>query len=343
VNKLYYLGQPGEGFGWGVANTNLITHLKELCEVECAPRTRKRFDAPVFAPIQFQDLRPDTQWSAPRIIGYCFAEWPLPEASKRNARAYDLIFAGSMWNAKRLRDAGIKHVDVLLQGIDPAVFHPMPPSDRKGFVVFSGGKYEYRKSQDYVLAAMKHFMGANKDVVLLASWENHWKESIISMRQSWLINFDEPLEGLPEDRVVLIPPVPNKNTPKIYEQAHIGLFPNRCEAGTNLVMSEFMACGRPVIASYAHGHKDVLAKDYPLLLTTGGYDPAGWFNPEVSDIICQLEWAYANRDKLEGLGAYCHQMTQKLTWQACARKIFEAAFQQPAPDRDFQPRVLASE
>ncbi len=331
-HKLYYLGRPGDGYGWGVANTNLIRALGELCEVVCAPGSTKRFDAPVFAPIGYRDLRPDTKWQAPKVLGYCFTEWPLPEGTKQNARAYDLIFCGSTWNAQRLQEIGIKNVDVLLQGIDQTIFKPQPPSKRNGFVVFSGGKYEFRKSQDYVIAAMQMFMAVHPDAVLLASWENQWKDSIYTMRHSWLINFDEPLSGMPDDRrVVLLPPTPNNKMPEIYSQAHVGLFPNRCEAGTNLVMSEFMACGRPVIASYAHGHKDVLPSDYRLLLKTGQYDPAGWFNPEVSDILAHLEWAYKNRTELEKLGHQCYRMTQKLTWQACAAKIYRAAFEEEPP------------
>ncbi len=344
MKKLYYLGRPGDGYGWGVANTNLINHLKQLCEVVCVPGSQKRFDAPVFAPIGYRDLRPEVRWQAPKVIGYCFTEWPLPDGTKQNCRSYDLIFCGSTWNAQRLRDIGVKHVDVLLQGIDPTIFKPQPPSKRNAFVVFSGGKYEFRKSQDYVLAAMKLFMGVHSDAVLLASWENNWKDSIYTMRKSWLINFDEPLAGIDESRVILLPPKPNNQMPELYAQAHVGVFPNRCEAGTNLVMSEFMACGRPVIASYAHGHKDVLLEDYPLLLKTGQYDPAGWFNPEVSDIVAHLEWAFKNRDKLGTLGEQCHQMTRKLTWQACAAKIYRAAFgeEPPVADRGFQPVVLAS-
>jgi glycosyltransferase involved in cell wall biosynthesis len=148
------------------------------------------------------------------------------------------------------------------------------------------------------------------------------------MRNSWLVDFDDPLKNLPEDRVILLPPVPNEKLPQIYAQAHIGLFPNRCEAGTNLVMCEFMACGRPVIASYAHGHKDVLdilnSKSY--LLTIGAYDAAGWFNCEVSDIINALEDAYARKERLIELGKDCAALTHDLTWEACAKKIVEAAF-----------------
>jgi len=143
----------------------------------------------------------------------------------------------------------------------------------------------------------------------------------------------------PADLAFRLPAIPNANTPDIYAQAHIGLFPNRCEAGTNLVMAEFMACARPVIASFAHGHRDVLAAspspggpgwvmgNGPYLLTNGSYDPAGWFNPEVSDILWHLEHAYNHRDQLAARGQACRQVVERFTWRACARQIYEAAFQ----------------
>jgi glycosyltransferase involved in cell wall biosynthesis len=90
-------------------------------------------------------------------------------------------------------------------------------------------------------------------------------------------------------------------------------------------MCEFMACGRPVIASHAHGHKDVLGPG-AMLLASGALDPAGWFNPSVSDILYHLEWCYANRDKLADLGQQCRKNVEHLTWRACAEKIYKAAY-----------------
>jgi glycosyltransferase involved in cell wall biosynthesis len=324
--RLYYLGQPEDGFGWGVANTNLIAALGEFCEVVTVPRNKTSFDAPAFAPIARYDLAPCHPWKAPRLIGYCFAELPIPESARVNSRCYDVLFAGSEWGANRLREAGCKRVDTLLQGIDFKRFQPMSESERKGFVVFSGGKYEFRKGQDYVIAAMRRFMEVRKDAVLLASWHNIWPESVRTMELSWLIDPAKPNEGLPAERVMTVPPVKNHQIAKVYEQAHIGLFPNRCEAGTNLVMSEFMACGRPVIASYAHGHKDVLNPDYPYLLKNGDYDPAGWFNPSVSDILAHLEHAYQHREQLGDRARECRKMVEKLSWRDCAEKIFKAAY-----------------
>ncbi len=326
MNRLYYLGKPGDGFGWGVANTNLVRELSKLCEVVIDDSTRNKFDAPVFLPVSDSSLRSRKIKKAPRTIGYCFTEWPLTDDAERNSRKYDLIFCGSDWNTAKLKSAGIKHAATLQQGIDFTRFTPQPPSQRKNFVVFSGGKYEFRKGQDYVIAAMKHFMTAHADVVLLCAWYNPWPQSMASMENSWLIDAKKPFEKLDRARVFTMDPVPNEQTPAVYEQAHIGLFPNRCEAGTNLVMCEFMACQRAVIATDAHGHADVLAGDGPLKLGNGALDPAGWFNPPVSDILTHLEYAYKNREDLNRRAEQCRKLVERFTWESCARKIYEAAF-----------------
>lgn len=326
MKTLYYLGKPEDGYGWGVANTNLVAALSKLCNV-IVTTPRDSFDAPVFSPIASADLKPLAKWKAPRSIGYCFTEWPIPQDAHRNARAFDVVFAGSNWNAKRLTDAGVKRVDVLQQGIDFERFKPTPLPE-KGFVVFSGGKYEFRKGQDYVISAMRLFMKYRPDSVLITSWTNPWPESMKSMEKSWLINPANPFEGLPADRVVHLKAMGNSEMPKVYAHAHIGIFPNRCEAGTNLVMSEFMATGRPVIASMDHGHRDVLDGPGPYHLTNGSTDAAGWFNPNVCDILHHLEHAYQRRDELQTRGEQCRQLIAPFTWSRCAEKIFAAAFPQ---------------
>jgi glycosyltransferase involved in cell wall biosynthesis len=347
--KLYYCGKPADGFGWGVANTNLIQSLKTLCDVEIPDPGRRRFDSPVFVPITDHNLNPiQSVKKAPMVIGYCFTEWPLSDVAVKNSLQYDLIFTGSTWNTIKLRANGIKHADTLIQGVDFDLFTPQPPSERKGFVVFSGGKYEFRKGQDYVLAAMKVFMRQRADAVLLTSWFNPWPDSEKSMERSWLIDPKKPFDGLPEDRVIKLPALKNAAMPALYQQAHVGLFPNRCEAGTNMVMTEFMACSRPVIATFAHGHYDVLNGDGPFHLTNGDLDPAGWFNCHVSDIIACLESAYEQREALEQRGALCRKLVEKLTWDDCAQKIVRAAFSSTAspaqsPGRDAPPPARVSQ
>ena len=329
--KLYYLGKPADGFGWGVANTNLVRALNEFCDVEVETTNRTKFDAPVFVPVVDSALRPSRKVTAPRVVGYCFTEWPIEDDAHRTARKYDVLFAGSAWNTARLHSAGVHHALTLVQGVDLNRFKPSTPSERNGFVIFSGGKYEFRKGQDYVIAAMRHFMKWHGDVTLLTAWHNPWPQTMDSMKNSWLINHANPFDGLPNDRIIHIPSVPNEATPCIYQQAHVGLFPNRCEAGTNMVMTEFMACGRPVIASHATGHTDVLDESQ-YLLKAGSYDPAGWFNCNVSDILHHLEHAYTHRQELVENGRKAAELTASLTWRGAALRVAQAAF----PGHDFQ-------
>jgi len=323
--KLYYLGKPSDGFGWGVANTNLVRELANICDVKVETTDRDKFDAPVFVPITDSSLKP-LRWvkRAPMVIGYCFTEWPLNHDALHYSKRYDLIFCGSTWNTNRLRQVGIKNVATLIQGVDFERFKVAPPSQRKGFVVFSGGKLEFRKGQDYVAAAMRTFMGVHADAVLLAAWHNPWPQSIASMSKSWLMDPAKQFDGLPPDRVFPIPPIPNDATAHVYAQSHVGLFPNRCEAGTNMVMTEYMATGRAVIATNATGHTDVLGGPGPYRLDNGAYDPAGWFNCNVSDILEHLEHAYAHREELIERGLQCRRLVERFTWSDCAKKIVEA-------------------
>ncbi|HAT15229.1 MAG TPA: hypothetical protein DCS91_18110, partial [Microcoleaceae bacterium UBA11344] len=79
-----------------------------------------------------------------------FEDTRITAEALEKAKKYSLIIAGSNWNADVLRSYGLTNVAMVNQGIDPAIFHPAPKSNLFGdrFVIFSGGKLEYRKGQD---------------------------------------------------------------------------------------------------------------------------------------------------------------------------------------------------
>lgn len=64
------------------------------------------------------------------------------------------------------------------QGIDPCIFHVAPRSQLwlNRFVIFSGGKLEYRKGQDIVIAAFKEFHTRHPDALLITAWHNYWSQ-----------------------------------------------------------------------------------------------------------------------------------------------------------------------
>ena len=70
---------------------------------------------------------------------------------------FDLIVAGSSWNKNILIKHGLPKVVRVLQGVDTALFNPIPVPRilQSSLIVFSGGKLEIRKSKILSLMHLK--------------------------------------------------------------------------------------------------------------------------------------------------------------------------------------------
>ena len=332
----------GSAYGWGVAGTYLKAEIAKLPPV----------DGVTLHCITGHNFMPFDESAWDRInIGYCFFEHDLlakpfiAEAADR----WDHIVAGSNWCEQHLRNGGMGRTSTILQGIDSSIFCLQPPrSDDSRFIVFSGGKFEYRKGQDIVIAAMRLFMERHKDVWLSCSWHNQWPSSIRTMEQSPLIEFnsqdgssDDQLidtirrNGLDMSRVVLHPTFDNARMPLIYAESDIGIFPNRCEGGNNMVMCEYMACGRTVIASNRTGHADVITSENafclsnynPVTAHTDGYATGIWPEPSTEELLELLEAAYRDRNILTVKGAVAARDMSRLTWSEAAHRFHTLAKQ----------------
>jgi len=324
----------GSTHGWGIAGTYLEREIAKLPPVQgvtlhCMPRN--------LAPLDLE------AWDAINI-GYCFFEDSIEilNFTREAARQWDFIVAGSKWCEYHLRIGGVKNSCTILQGVDPEHFRPVPipPDDR--FVVFSGGKFELRKGQDLVIAAMKVMMQRHDDVFLSCCWANQWPFSLATMEASPFIvyrhdevNFlDLPRRcaldnGLDPARVAVHPLIDNTRMHTIFAQSHLGLFPNRCEGGNNMVMCEYMACGRSVIASDSSGHADVinpsiaypLTRYRPMVVTSGTVQTGVWEEPVLEEVIEVLEEVYRNRGQLPEKGARAAQEMERLSWSGAARQF----------------------
>ncbi len=342
-----YVALPQEGdFGWGVVARGFMREFSRLIPTEAvSPSANRqetlRVDAPAFVCLKSADFEPVAPLLGSRSYAHAVFENLLTDISVRNAGQYDRILCASSWCRDRCLESGIPHADVLLQGIDPALFGPVPPREpRRGFVIFSGGKLEFRKGQDLVLKAMQILQARHDDILLVTSWVNLWPESMAPLQRSPYIRFDiagksweeqmrrlYTVNDLDPSRIVTVPLVPNHRMRELFAQTDIGLFTNRCEGGTNLVMMEYMACGRPVIGTYATGHLDVLTPDNALLLrdlrpnriVAGGTPIADWVEPSVEEIVAAVEYAYTHRDDMERLGARSAIDMQRFTWEQSAR------------------------
>ena len=115
--------------------------------------------------------------------------------------------------------------------------------------------------------------------------------------------------GIDLSSVITLPPKANIAMARIYKNTDCGLFPNRCEGGSNLVLMEYMACGKPAIVSYTSGHRDVtnatnallLQELHPISVAQDEAIVAVWDEPNLDEILAQMEWAYNHREALHTL------------------------------------------
>ncbi|HEX2866164.1 MAG TPA: tetratricopeptide repeat protein [Ignavibacteriales bacterium] len=348
---IYLALSSGDNFGWGICSRYLKEELSKKTAIEDIAasdelKNSKHVPGTVVHAITNLEFNSLCAVKGKRNFGYTFFEYELNEKSKENAHSYDLVIGGSRWNMDKMKKKGINNSDFLIQGIDPELFYPSDELNTDDhFIIFSGGKFELRKGQDLVLKAVKILQQKFPDIVLINAWYNKWPSTMQTMSFSKHIEIDFSSadweefilrlirkNGLDENRIITLPLVPNRELRSIYLKSHIGLFPNRCEGGTNLVMMEYMACGRPVAASFNTGHMDILTDENSIPLKSMHdfhlYDGtnklvADWKEPHLDEIVAAVEYAYFNREAIRQTGICAGEYMKQFTWAAAAENLLK--------------------
>ena len=277
-----------------------------------------------------------------------FEDTKLTKNALKQAEEYQLIIAGSQWNAEILKSYGLTNIQMVHQGIDPTIFHPAPKSNffRDRFVIFSGGKLEYRKGQDIIIAAFKKFHARHPEALLIVAWHNFWPEFMQGIEQTGNViglprlNPNRRLEisewlmanGLPSNTFIDIGLIPNHLGGAIVREADVAVFTNRCEGGTNLVAMEVMACGIPTILSANTGHLDLIQNHhcYPLRLQKGVKSTPyfqgveGWGESDVEEVLENLERVYKNREEAQKRGHAAALFMENWTWEKQTQRFLDA-------------------
>lgn len=328
--------------GWGVFGFNLILEAYVQKLFNPIPHTEIKFSIPL-DPIShriFKSLEPVWKSSTSiragdtvlialgntgvqklalgkdvKQVGLTFFEHnPLAAGEIKSLRDFDLVIAGSTWNFNKLREFGIDRSRLILQGVDSDMFRPMPKRAMKDrFVVFSGGKLEFRKGQDLVVSAFSRFSKRHKDALLMVSWNSPWKTQFASsVNRS---NVTKPLRAAPDFSVTVanwisdngieagqfidLGIIPHRFMPNVLREVDVAVFPNRCEGGTNLVAMEALSSGLTCIISKNTGHLDLVQRENCLPLITQRPVPSvedcpshEWGESDVDEIISWLEKAY---------------------------------------------------
>jgi glycosyltransferase involved in cell wall biosynthesis len=357
----------GNNTGWGNAGRRITEELQKLAMVTDLNLYDKitkdfpcKFTAPLLHAMRGVDMMPMYQHlDSDHMVAYCFIEDDvLMRKYALNAERYwSVVAVGSTWANQRMVEA-LGNLDfppevvTAIQGVDGDVFCPSEEikPDPDCFTIFSGGKFEFRKSTDVVIRAVAVMMERHKNVRLVASWWNPWEQTAETLRGSKLIKmartghgtmadirYSALQNGIPEDRLQFVDSIPHDEMPAVMNRCNVGLFPNRCEAGTNLVLMEAMACGMPVIATIAHGHADVTKwLDSPLCLPSDPFPVyrsngvesmhvADWYEPDLEATIEALEYAYERREYLAETGEHNRAVIlNNFTWKNTAQKLLEA-------------------
>ncbi len=281
-----------------------------------------------------------------RNVGFTFFEQTdIPTAAIDAVKTMDGMLTGSDWCRDILVDRGVAHVQCVHQGIDTELFSPRPASGRlkDRFVVFAGGKLEFRKGQDIALAAFRAFHARHPEALLLTVWQNPWPENVKSLAESghiaslptegaadrvipaWTV-----AEGIPAGAHIDAGAIVNTALPALLAEADAALFPNRCEGGTNLALMECMAMGLPCVVSMNTGHLDIADTDnaYPLTrqmpVANARNARQGWGESSVDEAVERLEEIYADRLEAKRRGGNARKRMTGMTWSRQVAKLVSA-------------------
>jgi glycosyltransferase involved in cell wall biosynthesis len=261
----------------------------------------------------------DKIWGKPNVGCAAIEHLVCNDHGRAIAKNYDMFIAISRWNEAYLKSLDVGPVHLCHQGIDTTLFQPGPRTDlwRDRFVIFSGGKFEFRKGQDIVIAAFKRFREKHPEALLVACWQNllppdgaafalagHCTEMPKPAPEyglditAWLLR-----QGLPPESFVDLPFTHNLLMPGVLRECDVAVFPNRCEGGTNLVAMEAMACGVPTYVADNTGQKDLIdmlgcgafKTQRPIKPSPRMQNPQDWCESDVDEVVAAFEHVYAHR------------------------------------------------
>lgn len=274
-----------------------------------------------------------------------FEESEISPAGLARLSRLNGVVAGSTWNGEVLKAYGVNNVATVFQGVDTSIFRPQPANgtyDGK-FAVFSGGKLDFRKGQDIVVAAFRIFAKRHKDAVLVTAWQNLWPLTAVQIKHSPhltelpIVRADDSFDivrygtdnGIPGDQIVDLGLVPNERMPDILKEMHLAVFPNRCEGGTNLVAMETMACGVPCVIANNTGQRDLIDKGTCYVLEDQGtvdfegMPTEGWGESSVEELVAAMENAYENHAERRKIGQRGADFMRSWTWPGQIAKLLD--------------------
>ena len=272
---------------------------------------------------------------AARIGSGHYYSFPFFEVDKLSNREINSInscfsvFTASYWGKKILENNGVSiPIEVCPLGVDLDVFkNPVKIKvDNGNYIFFHIGKWEKRKSQDFLLKAFELAFDANDNVELWLVPHNPFLNN--EEEKAWLslVNNNKL-----KDKIKLFGRLPTQyHLAEFIFYADCGVFLSRAEGWNNEIL-ECMALNKPIIATNFSAHTEYLNKDNSFMVEVKDIELAHdnkWFfgqgnwaklqDNEMSQTIDFMRMVYSDRVKTNINGL---ETAQKYSWNNTANII----------------------
>jgi glycosyltransferase involved in cell wall biosynthesis len=174
---------------------------------------------------------------------------------------------------------------------------------------------------------------------LVCAWHNPWPQLVVdslgimmnkgTIRNATLAADNQRMmldlvlrgEGIPAHAFQLLGPLSQPDLAAVMNQTDLGVFPNRCEGGTNLVAMEYLSCGKPALLSAGTGHVDILKECASAVPLFGETAETGWV--EVSPVGLEM----AIEGEMDDPSSFGPEGMSHFTWERAARTIVDAVLE----------------
>ena len=190
---------------------------------------------------------------------------------------------------------GLTNTEVVLPGIDEALFHPAESIAHDGmFRVCYTGRLELGKGVQYLLEAWKKLHLSNAELVLMGNLRPEMKRTI-----SRYMGGSVRLTGF----------LPREMVAAELRRSSLFVFPSLHEGLAQSIL-EAMASGKAVIATPNAGAEDCVSDGQ-----------SGFVVPprDVNAIAEAMAWCYGNRDELKGMGRRARERVEADFTRSCYR------------------------
>ena len=258
----------------------------------------------------------------------------LRPKEKIHLNSCDGIFVSSQWAKKILINNNIiKQVYVAPLAADLSIFKYEPTINlsQDNYIFFHIGKWEYRKSQDFLFKCFDSAFTEKDNVEL---WLLPFNQFLTKEEESNWLNLAK--KSKLNSKIKIFGRLPSQyHVADFIRKAHCGVFLSRAEGWNNEII-ESMALNKPIIATNYSAHTEYCTNDNTYLVNIDEEEVANdgkWFhgvgkwaklhNHQLEETVKHMRFVYANNITTNSGGL---ETCKKYTWTNTANIIYNDIF-----------------